>query len=70
MCSRGCGCSGAARAGAVVRRHCQRRLGRHCSSSPVGQDADFENRQTEPRTNYVTAAFSSACSPDFSLQVN
>lgn len=57
-------------AGAVVRRHCCRRLGRHCSSPPVGQAADFENRQTEPWTNYVTDAFSSACSPDLLLQVN
>lgn len=63
MCFRGCGCSRAAR----DRSGGQGRLGRRCS---VGQAADFENRQTEPRTNYVTAAFSSACSPDFSLQVN
>ena len=48
-----------------------RRLCRHRSSPPlVGQGVDFEQRQTQPRTNYVTVSISSACSPDFSLQVN
>lgn len=56
----------------AVRRHCRRRLCRHRSSPSalVGQAIDFEKRQTEPRTNYVTVPFSSACFPDFSFQVN
>lgn len=56
----------------AARRHCRRRLCRHCSSPPplVGQAAAFEKRPTEPRMNYISVSFSSACFPNSSLQVN